>query len=181
MYMQIKDYCKSCPECQLTGVKHTAPVPIVPLPVISTPFECAGVDIVGPVKRSCLGNRLILVISDYATRYPEAYPLREVTVKQVATVMLTFFSHVGIPKEAFTDQGPNFMSRTLAHVYQLLGIKRISTTPYPPQTNGWVECFNKTHTHMLKKCFFRNREELGQVAAVPLPGGAPDLYRVFAI
>lgn len=84
-------------------------------------------------------NRFILVICDYATRYPEAYPLREFTAKQVANVLLHFFSHVGIPKEVLTDQGTNFMSRILNQVYQLLGIKRVRTTPYHPQTDGLVE------------------------------------------
>lgn len=71
-------------------------------------------------------------ICHYATIYPEAFPLREVTAKQIATAMLRLFSQLGIPREVLTDQGPNFMSRTLKQVYQLLGIRRIRTTPYHP-------------------------------------------------
>ncbi len=56
---------------------------------LNMPFEHIGVDMVGPLERSQSVNRFILsvtsVICDYATRYPEAYPLREVTAKQVAT------------------------------------------------------------------------------------------------
>lgn len=33
-------------------------------------------DIVGPLEKSSAGHRYILVVSDYATRYPEAF-LRE--------------------------------------------------------------------------------------------------------
>lgn len=117
MYTQVQNYCKTCPECQVTAGKHIAPAPLIPLPVISTPFERIGVDIVGPVERSQTGNKFILVICDYATRYLEAYPLREVTAKQVATALLKFFSQVGIPREVLTDHGPNFMSRTLSQVY----------------------------------------------------------------
>ncbi len=43
------------------------------------------------------------------------------------------------------------MSRTLHQVYQLLGIKRVRTTPYHPQTDGLVERFNQTLKNMLKK------------------------------
>ncbi len=44
----------------------------------------------GLVERSQAGNMFILVISDYATRYPEAFPLREMTAKQVASALLKF-------------------------------------------------------------------------------------------
>lgn len=150
MYTVVKEYCKSCPKCQLTTSYIPAYAPLNPLPVIDMPFERIGVDVVGPLERSQSGNRFILVICDYATRYPEAYPLREVTAKQVATALLRLFTQVGIPKEVPTDQGPNFMSRTLHQVYQLLGIKRVRTTPYHPQTDGLVEGFNKTLKNMLK-------------------------------
>ena len=36
------------------------------------PFERIAMDIVGPLTRSCNGNRYILVACDYATRFPEA-------------------------------------------------------------------------------------------------------------
>lgn len=151
MYTDIKEYCQTCPECQLTTGRVPAYAPLIPLPVVEVPFERIGVDVVGPVQRSQAGNRFILVISDYATRYPEAFPLRDVTAKQIASALLKFFSQVGIPKEVLTDQGTNFMSHTLYQVYQLLGIKRVRTTPYHPQTDGLVERFNQTLKTMLKK------------------------------
>ncbi len=43
------------------------------------------------------------------------------------------------------------MSHTLQQVYQLLGIKRVRTTPYHPQTDGLVERFNQTLKSMLNK------------------------------
>lgn len=43
------------------------------------------------------------------------------------------------------------MSRTLHQVYQLLGVKRVRTTPYHHQTDGLVERFNQTLKNMLKK------------------------------
>lgn len=72
------------------------------------------------------------------------------TARQGASALLKFFSQVGIPKEVMTDQGPNFMSRTLSQAYQLLGIRRVRTTPYP-QTDGLVERFNQILKGMLRK------------------------------
>jgi len=56
----------------------------------------------------------------------------------------TVFCRVGVPREILTDQGAkfNFMSSLLAEVYKLLNVKSIRTSPYHPQTDGLVECFN---------------------------------------
>ncbi|KAK3520329.1 hypothetical protein QTP70_021364 [Hemibagrus guttatus] len=52
----------------------------------------------------CRGHKYILVMMDYATRYPEAVPLRKATSRNLAMELLMLFSHVGIPKDALTDQ-----------------------------------------------------------------------------
>ena len=41
-------------------------------------------DIVGPLPRSRSGKRFILVVCDYATRYPEAVPLRSTDAEHIA-------------------------------------------------------------------------------------------------
>jgi len=108
-------------------------------------------DIVGPLERSSSGNRYILVICDYATRYPEAFPLRSFKARQVANCLIQLFLRVGVPREVLTDCWTNFLFKLLQQVYQLLGVKGIKTTPYHPQTDGLVERFNQTLKNMLRK------------------------------
>ena len=55
-------------------------------------------DIVGPLPRSRKGNKYILVICDYATRFPEAIPLRSIDAESVAEELISFFARVGIPR-----------------------------------------------------------------------------------
>ena len=50
-----------------------------------------------------------------------------------------------------TDQGTNFTSSLLKQVYSMLGIQRVKTSPYHPETDGLVERFNKTLKSMLRK------------------------------
>lgn len=98
-----------CPECQLTTpVKKGDRAPLVRLPIIDVPFTQIAMDMVGPLERSRTGNRYILVICDYATLYPEAFPLKKVKTRQIVNALTQRFSHVGIPKEIFTNQGNNF-------------------------------------------------------------------------
>ena len=93
----------------------------------------------------------MLVICDYATRYPEAIPLRCTDAHRVAEELIVFFSRIGIPHEILSDQGSNFMYQLLKEIYRLLHIHPIRTTPYHPQTDGLVEHFNKTLKSMFKK------------------------------
>ncbi len=147
----VGDFCKSCPECQFTAIRGPPKAPLEPLPVVGVPFEQLGMDVVGPLERSKTGNRYMLVITDYATRYPEVFPLKTVRARNVALCLVQLFSRVGFPRTIVTDQGSNFMSKLLKQVYQLLGIKGLRTTPYHPQTDGLVERFNQTLKQMLRK------------------------------
>ncbi|KAL5516825.1 hypothetical protein EMCRGX_G002246 [Ephydatia muelleri] len=111
----------------------------------------SSMDIVGPLPRNKAGHRYILVLCDYATRYPEAIALRSIDAEHIAEELIKLFSRVGVPKEILTDQGSNFTSQLLAELYRLLGVKGIRTSPYHPQTDGLVERFNQTLKGMLRK------------------------------
>ena len=56
-------------------------------------------DIVGPLPRSHSGKRYILVICDYATRYPEAIALKSIDATQIAEELVQLFSCTGVPEE----------------------------------------------------------------------------------
>ena len=111
VYQEVVAFCKSCPTCQLTSLsKRGMKAPLISLPIIDVPFTRIAMDVVGPLDRSRAGHRYILVICDYATRYPEAFPLRNSKSRQVANSLMQLFSRVGIPREIITDQGTNFNS-----------------------------------------------------------------------
>lgn len=152
MYTDVQAYCSTCPTCQLTGSPRKSDRALLqPLPIISEPFRRIAMDVVGPLPRSSRGHQYILVLSDYATRFPEAFPLRTITAPSVLRALIQFFSRVGVPEEILTDQGTNFTSRLLHLFHKQLGISAIKTTPYHPQTDGLVERFNQTLKKMLRK------------------------------
>ncbi|KAJ1180899.1 hypothetical protein NDU88_006110 [Pleurodeles waltl] len=108
-------------------------------------------DIIGPLNPSSKGQQYVLVLVDYATRYPEAIPLPSMHTKVIAQAMIEFFSRVGFPKEILTDQGTPFMSRLMSEVSKTLGIKQIRTSVYHRQTDGLVERYNRTIKSLLIK------------------------------
>ena len=146
-------FCRSCDVCQRTVKRGSVrKVPLGSMPLIDTPFKRVAVDIVGPIAPpSEAGHRYILTLVDYATRYPEAVPLKKITTEAVAEALLDIYSRVGIPEEVLTDQGTQFMSECMQEVSRLLSIKGLTSTPYHPICNGLVERWNGTLKSMLKR------------------------------
>ncbi|KAL0176575.1 hypothetical protein M9458_028905, partial [Cirrhinus mrigala] len=156
---EVKRFCQACPTCQRTSARKPPPSPLIPLPIIDVPFERIGMDLVGPLPKSARGHEHILVVVDYATRYPEAVPLRKATAKNIAQELFQLFSRVGIPTEILTDQGTPFMSRLMADLCRLLRVKQLRTTVYHPQTDGLVERFNQTLKRMLRRVTAEDRKD----------------------
>ena len=150
LFQDVKQYCRTCEECQLHGGRKVKAL-MTPLPVMGEPFRRIAMDIVGPLPRTGRGNRFILVVSDYATQYPEAIPLRNISAGKIAEVLIDIFARHGIPEEILTDQGTNFTSALLGELYRLMGIKVLRTSPYHPQVDELVERFNQTLKAMLRK------------------------------
>ena len=48
-------------------------------------------------------------------------------------------SRHGVPAKLLSDRGANFLSDILQEVYKLLGIKKVNTSAYHPQSDGLVE------------------------------------------
>ncbi|KAI2652491.1 Retrovirus-related Pol polyprotein [Labeo rohita] len=156
---EVKRFCEACPTCQRTSPRKPPPSPLIPLPIIEVPFERIGMDLVGPLPTSARGHEHILVVVDYATRYPEAVPLRKATAKNIAWELFLLFSRVGLPSEILTDQGTPFMSRLMADLAHLLKVKQIRTSVYHPQTDGLVERFNQTLKQMLRRVVAEDKKD----------------------
>lgn len=151
IFIDVAKYCKACPNCQKSVPKgRVGKVPLVSIPPMDIPFKRIAMDIVGPLNRTKSGNRYILVICDYATKYPEAIPLKTIDTQTIANELIWFFSRVGIPQEILTDMGSNFTSSLMKELCGLLQIRKLCSTPYHPQANGLVENFNGTLKKMLR-------------------------------
>ena len=137
-------FCKSCDVCQKTVNKGSVPkVPLQKMPLIDTSFKRVAIDLVGPIRPpSEEGHRYILTLVDFATRYPEAVPLKTIDTETVAEALVNIFSRLGIAEEILSDIGTQFVSDCMKEVTLFLSIKQITTTPYHPMCNGSTEKFS---------------------------------------
>ena len=147
----VTQVCNSCPVCQKASPPTHHQAPLQPLPVMDVPFRRVAMDIFGPLKRTKQGNRYILVLMDYATKWPEAYPMKAVDSESVARTLIDIFARLGVPDELLTDNGSNFTSRLMKRFYDLTGIHHLKTSAYHPATDGMVERFNQTLKQTLRK------------------------------
>lgn len=138
MFTDVKYFCTTCPDCQVTTHIKAKQVPLHPLPIISTPFRCIAMDVVVPLEKSSSVYQYILVICDYATRFPEAFPLRSIKTPKIIGALVQLFSRLGVPDEIITDQATNFTSGTMKQLQKELSIKGKRTTPYHPQLMVWL-------------------------------------------
>lgn len=114
------------------------------------PLQRVAMDILGPLPVTQSGHKYILVISDYFTKWTEAYPMKDMEATTVARLLVKeFICRFGAPQYLHTDQGRNFESHLFKETCKLLGVKKTRTTPYHPQSDGMVERFNRTLLTML--------------------------------
>ena len=127
------------------------------MPLIDEPFRRVAVDIIGPLSPITeRGNRYILTLVDYYTRYPEAVALPNIETECVAEALLDMFCRIGFPVEMLTDMGSQFTSTLMKEVCRLISLKQLTTTPYHPMCNGLVEKINGTLKTMLKQVCAEN-------------------------
>ena len=139
----VKQYVLSCEICQKKQIRPPK-VPLTPIPTMSQAFDRVNMDLIGPLPMTQRKNRYILTVIDYATRYPEAMPMRGKKEKNIAENLIKIFSRTGFPKEILSDQDPSFVGKIMKEFYHQLNIVKISSTPYHPQTNGLIQNFNGT-------------------------------------
>ena len=118
---------------------------------MSGPFDRIGVDVV-QFPKSARGNRYAIVFVDYLTKWVEVFPTPDQSALTIARLLIAeIISRHGVPRELLSDRGAAFLSKLLHELYRLMGIHKVSTTAYHPQTDGLVERFHRTLTAMLSK------------------------------
>ena len=153
MSTDVQLFCQSCMTC--AQAKDPPKKPKAPLGTVRAgyPFEAMAMDVMGPLPVTSSGNKYILVVADYFSKWIELIPCPNITAATVASKLMdVVFCRYGVPEMLHSDQGSNFESKLIAKLCGLLGIRKTRTTPYHPQSDGMVERANKT-IQVALKCY----------------------------
>lgn len=96
---------------------------------------------------------------DHLTKWPEVFAVPDQTSATIAQLLVEqIVSRHSVPEEVLSDRGKAFLSGLMKEVESLLGFHKVNTSAYHPQTDGLVECFNRTLITMLAKTTENGRD-----------------------
>ncbi|CAK1595243.1 unnamed protein product [Parnassius mnemosyne] len=148
--VDVGNWAKQCIQCQKCKLQRHSSSSLASFPPTER-FEHLHVDIVGPLPTSPQGHRYIVTMIDRTTRWPEAIPTDDTSAESVAKIIYeNWITRFRSPQTITTDQGRNFESNLFLKVLQTMGIKKIRTTAYHPQSNGIVDRWHRTLKTALK-------------------------------
>ncbi|POS82770.1 hypothetical protein EPUL_005785, partial [Erysiphe pulchra] len=159
----IKDWCRNCVVCAgANGPIRKKRAPMRQYNV-GAPFERIAIDVAGPFPVTENGNKFILVVMDYFSKWVEAYALPNQEAVTIADVIVKeLVSRFGVPNELHSDQGRNFESALFSRMCQTLGIRKTRTTALHPQSDGMVERMNRTMGKYLAKVVSEHQRDWDQ-------------------
>lgn len=136
-------HCRSCHECQMLGPLRPSAnlMPVMQL----QPLDMLGLDFMGPITpRSAKGDRYILIIVDYCTRFLWASALDRATSANVWRFSSSkIFDVFGYPRAVYTDNGSHFTGGVFPLRLKQKGVNEIHPPPASPSSVGLSEAYVK--------------------------------------
>ena len=135
--------CSSCTRERITLRKHATHLSLFSA---QAPLEYVAIDILGPLPKTTYGHRYLLCITDRYSKMVRTIPLKNITAAIVAKAFCEHwvFHYSTIGPQPISDNGGQFTAKFFQDVCAILGIQKLFSAAYHPQTNGQVERFNRT-------------------------------------
>ena len=116
------------------------------------PFNRIAIDLVTECETSTSGNKHILTIIDHLTAWPETFPIPDKSTDTIISTFINEYLPVHMcPQYILSDNGMEFKNNLMDQVLQQLGIDRIFSAPYHPQSKSKLKVFHKYLKPTLKK------------------------------
>ena len=132
---------RNCPKCRIFEAKPQIP-PLEPIlctePLDLVHIDYISIEVMGMTEKPVVKN--ILFIEDHLSHFTQAYVTNNHTARTTARVLYNeFFSVFRFLRRLMSDQASKFTGQVISELCDLLGVTKIRTSPYHPQTNSAVE------------------------------------------
>lgn len=136
---QCKQWARECLDCQRSKISRHTTCPLSSFSPTSQRFSHVHMDLIGPLPVSS-NFKYCLTVIDRFTRWPEVYPLTEITAEACASAFIQgWVARFGCPQRITTDRGRQFECRLFQALASIIGARHCPTTAYHPAANGLVE------------------------------------------
>ncbi|KAM6965265.1 gypsy retrotransposon integrase-like protein 1 [Aplochiton taeniatus] len=103
----VVDWIKVCETCQHTERNKNMSRIVRPIKV-DAPWEIVGTEIIGPFPETKQGNSSLVIITDYFTKWVEAFPIQKRDTLSIARCITTSICRFGAPKTILCTQNVDF-------------------------------------------------------------------------
>ena len=131
---RITSQCKTCAEVKPMFSQRDQGVLIK----ATQPMERLSVDFKGPLPSST-SNKFLLIVVDEYSRFPFAFPCKDMTTSTVMQCLDQIFTLCGTPGFIHSDNGSCFTSQEFKTYLIRRGISSSKSSIYHPTGNGQVE------------------------------------------
>nr|GFA27667.1 reverse transcriptase domain-containing protein [Tanacetum cinerariifolium] len=123
---------------------------------LSHPTIVKGIDFMGSFPSS-KGNKYILVVVDYLSKWVEVKALPTNDARFVVKFLKSLFSRFRIPRAIISGHGTHFCNDQFTKLMIKYGVTHRLTTAYHPQMSGQVEVSNRGLKRILERTVGENR------------------------
>ncbi|CDQ62561.1 unnamed protein product [Oncorhynchus mykiss] len=128
----VVDWIKVCETCQHTERNKNMTRTIRPIKV-DAPWEILGIDIFGPFQKTQQGNSSVVIVTDYFSKWVEAFPIQKRDALSVARCISTSIFRFGAAKTVISTQSVDFCDEVTKHLCNRWNVvQRVSAVELNP-------------------------------------------------
>ena len=152
MSQDLLQWVRACKSCQQTKKGQGGSKLELRQEIVGAPMERLAMDLQGPFPESQQGNKYVLVIQDYFSKWVELFAIPDKSGITIATILNDeIFCRYASCCEILSDKGLEFQNAHVKQVLDAWGVKQTRTSGYAPWSNGMLERSNRVLKGLLRQ------------------------------